>query len=49
MNHINRSPMAACIAAVFAAPAAPAFAQHAEHVHIAQSPSGAKVVPNKFS
>jgi hypothetical protein len=35
--------MAACIVAAFAAPAAPVFAQHAGHVHIAQSPSGAKL------
>jgi len=34
--------MAALIAAAFAAPAAPAFAQHTEHVVVAQAPSGAK-------
>ncbi len=34
--------MAALIVAAFAAPAVPAFAQHAEHVVVAQAPSGAK-------
>ncbi|HET9663113.1 MAG TPA: hypothetical protein VFP00_02710, partial [Burkholderiales bacterium] len=43
MNSTNRSLMAACIVAAFAAPAGPVFAQHAEHVRIVQAPSGAKL------
>jgi hypothetical protein len=43
MNSTNRSLIAACIVAAFAAPAAPVFAQHAEHVRTAQSPTGAEL------
>ncbi len=39
----KRSLIVASILAAFLAPAAPAFAQHAEHVVIAQAPAAAKV------
>jgi hypothetical protein len=41
MKPIQRSFIAASIAAAFLAPAAPVFAQHTEHV-VAQAPAGAK-------
>ena len=43
MKPIQRSVIAASIVAAFLAPAAPVFAQHAEHVAIAQPPASAKV------
>lgn len=43
MKPIQRSVIAASIAAAFLAPAAPVFAQHAEHVAVAQAPAPAKV------
>ena len=43
MKPIQRSLMAAAIVAAFLAPAAPAFAQHAEHVVVAQAPTAEKV------
>lgn len=43
MKPIKQSLMAASILATFLAPAAPVFAQHAEHVVVAQAPAAAKV------
>ncbi|MBI2294479.1 MAG: hypothetical protein HYU76_00195 [Betaproteobacteria bacterium] len=43
MNPIKQSLIAASILAAFLAPAAPVFAQHAEHVVVAQAPAAAKV------
>ena len=43
MKPAKQSLMAAVILAAFLAPAAPVFAQHAEHVVIAQAPAAAKV------
>ena len=43
MKAIQRSLIAASILAAFLAPGAPAFAQHAEHVVVAQAPAAAKV------
>lgn len=42
MKPVKQSLMAAAILAAFLAPAAPAFAQHAEHVVVAQAPATAK-------
>lgn len=43
MKPIQRSVIAASIVAAFLAPAAPVFAQHTEHVAVAQAPALAKV------
>ncbi|MBI2318267.1 MAG: hypothetical protein HYY28_10590 [Betaproteobacteria bacterium] len=43
MKPIKQTLIAASILAAFLAPAAPAFAQHAEHVVVAQAPAAAKV------
>jgi len=43
MKPVKQSLMAAAILAAFLAPAAPAFAQHAEHVVVAQAPAAPKV------
>jgi hypothetical protein len=42
MKPVKQSVIAAAILAAFLAPAAPAFAQHAEHVVVAQAPATAK-------
>ena len=42
MKPIKQSLLAASILAAFLAPAAPAFAQHAEHVVVAQAPASTK-------
>lgn len=42
MKHIERL-MAAAFAAAFLAPAAPVFAQHTEHIVVAQAPAAVKV------
>lgn len=43
MKPIKQSLITALILAAFLAPAAPTFAQHAEHVVVAQAPAAAKV------
>lgn len=43
MKPIQRSVIAASIVVAFLAPAAPVFAQHTEHVAVAQAPAPAKV------